>query len=100
MGNRFDISVATGSQDEADEAIDVAVNEIRRIEKLISSWDETSQTSEINLNAGIRPVKVDPELLGLIERSKKISEITQGTFDISFGSIDKGLWKFDGTMTA
>ena len=100
MGNRFDISVVSEDQEMADLAIDSAIEEIRRIERLISSWDEKSQTSEINRNAGIRPVNVDPELYGLIERSKQISNLTQGAFDISFGSIDPALWRFDGTMTA
>jgi thiamine biosynthesis lipoprotein len=31
----------------------------------------------------------------LIQRSKRISDITQGAFDISYGSIDKKLWNFD-----
>ena len=36
----------------------------------------------------------------LIERSKRISNITQGAFDITYGSIDKRLWNFDKTMTS
>ncbi|PHN06014.1 FAD:protein FMN transferase [Flavilitoribacter nigricans] len=100
MGSRFVISVVGQDQTVAEQQIDAAVAEIQRIEHLISSWDETSQTSEINRQAGIAPVKVDTELLELIRRSQKISEITQGAFDISFGSIDKEIWHFDGTMTA
>ena len=78
--------------------INVAIAEISRIEKIISSWDANSQTSEINKNAGIKPVKVDKELFDLIERSIAISELTDGAFDISYASMDK-IWKFDGTMT-
>lgn len=99
MGNRFDISVVSESEIEAEKAIDLAVKEIRRIEKLISSWDPESETSKINNNAGINAVKVNSELIDLISRSIKISEITQGAFDISFGSVDKDLWRFDGSMT-
>lgn len=100
MGSRFVISVVGDDPDLAEKQIDAAVAEIQRIEKLISSWDENSQTAEVNRQAGIQPVKVDAELLGLIKRAKKISEITQGAFDISFGSIDKKIWHFDGAMTA
>lgn len=39
------------------------------------------------------------EVFNLIERSIGISRITQGAFDISYGSIDKSLWNFDKTMT-
>lgn len=99
MGSRFTISVVGLEQAAAENQIDEAIAEIRRMEHLISSWDENSQTAEINRQAGIRPVKVDMELLDLIKRSKKISELTQGAFDITFGSIDKKIWHFDGTMT-
>ena len=97
MGSRFDITVVAASQKKADSFINIAVTEISRIEKLISSWDPNSQTSSINKNAGIKPVKVDLELFNLIERALKISNLTNGAFDISYASMDK-IWKFDGTM--
>lgn len=64
---------------------------------MISSWDPESETSLINKNAGISPVKVSNELYKLIERSIQISEITGGAFDISYGALND-LWKFDGSM--
>lgn len=97
MGSRFDISVVAENQDTGEEYIDLALSEISRIEKLISSWDANSQTSLINKNSGIKPVKVDKELFDLIERTLKISELTNGAFDISYASMDK-IWKFDGSM--
>ena len=97
MGSRFELTVVADNEAEAEEDFKFAIEEITRIEKLISSWDPNSQTSEINRNAGLKPVKVDPELYGLIERSKKISEITDGAFDITYASMDK-IWKFDGSM--
>ena len=97
MGSRFDISVVANNQIEADNHIDTAVKEIKRIENLISSWIPASQTSTINKNAGVKPVYVDKELFNLIERSIKISTLTNGAFDISYASMDK-IWKFDGTM--
>jgi thiamine biosynthesis lipoprotein len=99
MGSRFDMTVVANSQSEADVYIDEAVNEITRIENLISSWKPASQTSLINKNAGIQPVVVDKELFDLIKRSIGISKLTQGAFDISYASMDK-IWKFDGSMTS
>ncbi len=98
MGSRFDITVVANDSTQANKYIDTAVAEISRIEKLISSWNENSQTSEINRNAGIKPVKVDAELFNLIERAISISKLTDGAFDISYASMDK-IWKFDGSMT-
>lgn len=100
MGNRFEITVVADDPVWAEECIDEAVKEISRIEKLFTTFNESSQTNLINRNAGIAPVKVDKEVYELIERSKKISAVTQGAFDITYGSIDKRLWNFDKTMTS
>jgi len=100
MGNRFEISVVSEDAQWAEEKIDTAVTEIQRIEKLFTTFDESSQTNLINRNAGIQPVKVDQEVFDLIERSLKISHLTQGAFDITYGSIDKRFWNFDVNMTS
>lgn len=97
MGSRFDLTVVAENEKEGNDFIDIAVNEIRRIETLISSWDSLSETSQIIKYAGIKPVKVDKELFGLIDRSVKISALTDGAFDISYASMDR-IWKFDGSM--
>ncbi len=99
MGCGFEITVVANHKDSADLYFDMANGEIKRIESIISSWNPDSETSIINRNAGVQPTKVSLELFQLIERSLKISELTQGAFDISFASMDK-IWKFDDSMTA
>ena len=98
MGNRFEISVVEDDPLVAEEHIDIAVAEISRIEKLLTTFSDDSQTNEINRYAGVKPVKVAEEVFNLIARSLKISALTQGSFDISYGSIDKRLWNFDMNM--
>lgn len=97
MGTRFEITVVAPNEEIGYINIDEAVSEIERIEKIISSWDKDSETSLVNKNAGIKPVRVSRELINLIERSIKISEITDGAFDITYASMDE-IWRFDGTM--
>jgi thiamine biosynthesis lipoprotein len=97
MGSDFEITIVDKNESNANFLLDLAINEISRIEKLISSWDKNSQTSLINLNAGIKPVKVDKELFDLIARALKISDLSQGAFDISYASLDK-IWYFDKEM--
>lgn len=97
MGSGFTITVVASNEELGYIYIDEAIAEITRIEKMISSWDENSETYKVNMNAGIRPVKVSSELFKLIERSNQISSLTDGAFDISYSSID-ALWKFDGSM--
>ncbi|MFT5231159.1 MAG: thiamine biosynthesis lipoprotein [Saprospiraceae bacterium] len=97
MGTDFTITVVAPTSEIGQLYISDAVTEIRRIEALISSWQETSETTFINNNAGIQPVKVSVELFNLIKRSIAISKLTDGAFDISYASMDR-IWKFDGSM--
>jgi thiamine biosynthesis lipoprotein len=98
MGNRFQLSAVSESESLANEAIDAGIEEIRRIEKLLTTFNEESETAAINRNAGIKPEVVSQETFELIERSIRISEITRGAFDITYGSVDKRLWNFDAEM--
>lgn len=98
MGNAFEITVVDDDENKACQHIEAAVVEIQRIEKLLTTFNDNSQTNLINQHAGIKPVKVDREVFDLIERSIRISRITDGYFDISYGGIDKSFWNFDRNM--
>ncbi|MEN9730653.1 MAG: hypothetical protein RLZ91_1772, partial [Bacteroidota bacterium] len=98
MGNRFDLGLVSDNALAAKEGLEEAVQEIKRIERLLTTFDEGSQTNQINANAGIVPVEVDKEVFDLIYRAQKISRLTQGAFDLSYGSLDKRLWNFDQEM--
>ncbi len=97
MGCHYDITVIAANEAEGNRFIDIAANEVTRIEKLISEWDSTTQISHVNFYAGIRPVKVNKEVFDLIVRSNKISQLTDGAFDISWAGMNQ-IWKFDGSM--
>lgn len=98
MGNAFEITVVDEYETSANHHIDAAISEIQRIEELLTTFSDESQTNLINQNAGIKPVKVEWEIFHLIERSIRISKITDGYFDISYGGIDKSFWNFDKEM--
>ena len=100
MGNRFEISILANDEDFAYANIDLAVAEISRIEKLLTTFSNDSVTFQINENAGIQPLVVPNEVFDLIFRCQMISKMTQGAFDISYGSIDKKFWNFDLNMTS
>lgn len=97
LGSPFEVTAVANDTIKANEYIDLAVAEVKRIEYLISDWIPTTQISQVNKNAGIQPVKVNAEVFELVERAIKISQITAGAFDISYASMDK-IWKFDGSM--
>lgn len=100
MGNQFEFTVITASENEAEKLFEVAITEIQRIEKLLTTFSNDSITAKINEMAGIQAVEVDDEVFQLIKRAQFISKITQGAFDISYGSLDKKFWNFDLQMTS
>lgn len=99
MGVDFLISVVDSDSIRAFQQIDYSVQEARKIENTISSWIPHSQTSKINKNAGISPVKVGVELFELIERAKRVSKLTNGVFDITIDPLIS-VWKIDSIHTS
>jgi thiamine biosynthesis lipoprotein len=97
MGTRLFFAAFTS--DEADEertrgAIARAIDEVRRLEALMTTWKEDSEVSRISKAAGRAPVHVGPDTLAVIDKSLWISAASGGVFDISFEAMH-GLWKFD-----
>src|SRR5579863_3350418 len=81
------------------EAFAAAASEMRRIEAAMTTWRPDSELSRINDAAGVGPVAVGPETYDVIAASIHTSEISEGTFDITFESLH-GLWKFDQDLDA
>ncbi len=99
MGSVFDITIVERDTIPALQRIGEVAEEVRRIENLISEWKPETQVSDVNRNAGIRPVKVDREVFELTRRAIAYSRMSGGAFDITTAAMDK-VWKFDGSMTA
>ena len=100
MGNQFEFTLIDENENNANETFEIAIQEIKRIETLLTTFSDTSITYKINENAGISAVSIDDEVFQLIKRCQFISKITQGAFDISYGSLDKRFWNFDLNMTS
>ncbi len=92
MGSRFEITAVHASEQVAREAVEAAYAEIDRLEALISSWRDTSETSRVNRNAG-QAVVVSQEFFNLVRRALKVSALTDGAFDITFAGAGQ-LWNF------
>lgn len=99
MGSVFEISLVGTDSASLENQIQLVIDEIERIENLISEWRPNTQISEVNRNAGIRPVKVDREVFELTRRAISYSILSDGAFDISVAALDK-IWRFDGNMDA
>jgi thiamine biosynthesis lipoprotein len=73
---------------------DAATAEIVRLERLMTTWDPSSEISRVNAAAGREPVKVSQETFDVVQESLHASAISEGSFDITFETLH-GLWKFD-----
>jgi thiamine biosynthesis lipoprotein len=97
MGTIIEITVSSSDVDETRirETAEAAFHEIERLEALFSSYRNNSDISRINAAAGKRPVKVDPEVASVIERSLEIARISGGAFDPTVGVLGR-IWNFSG----
>lgn len=93
MDTIITISAVSDSSDKAEMAIDKAFSEIEKIDKLVNFFSDKSEVSEINKNAGQKPVKVSYETFEVLERAIYASEKTNGAFDVTIGP-EISLWDF------
>lgn len=95
MGTLWTIEVDDhGHPDPARIALDRAYTELARIDRLMSEWRPDSPISQVNAAAGQHPVEVPGELRELLQRSIRYSQITEGTFDVTWRGMGN-IWHFD-----
>jgi thiamine biosynthesis lipoprotein len=95
MGTAWTIEVADhGRTEAARKAIAKAYAELDRIDRLMSEWKPDSPISAVDAASGKHPVEVPPELREMLERSIHYSEITEGTFDVTWRGMGN-IWHFD-----
>jgi len=75
----------------AETAARAALDEMRRVESLMSAHLETSDVSRINSQAGVAPVTISPETAFVLKEALRISEASDGAFDITVGPLVE-LW--------
>jgi thiamine biosynthesis lipoprotein len=87
MGTAILAEVWSSDADQAQKGIAAVMQEMRRIDELMSPYKEDSELSLVNREAADHPVKISRELFNLIERSLYFSRISHGAFDITFSSV-------------
>jgi thiamine biosynthesis lipoprotein len=87
MGTRIYVELWTDDKAKADDAIAAVLAEMRHIDDSMSTYKPTSEVSMVNAQAALHPVKITPELFGLIKTALEYSRITDGAFDITYASV-------------
>lgn len=93
MGTMFRIELISYDRQSAMSAARAAFNEVRRIEHQVSSWRSSSEIGQLNDNAGKTSVTLSYETAWLLCKSKNLTELSRGAFDITWATL-KGLWDF------
>ncbi|MEM6532506.1 MAG: FAD:protein FMN transferase [Myxococcota bacterium] len=93
MSTLVTIKVVDRDEVAARKAIRAAFAEIGRVTTLVNEWKPGTQLSTVNANAGGKPVRVDAEVISLLRTARRISEQSNGAFDVSVGAL-WGAWDF------
>jgi thiamine biosynthesis lipoprotein len=92
MGTAIEITLIGNNEEAANKAALRAFQEMKRVEQLMSPWIESSDVFQINHSAGKEWVRISHETLAVIKKAQEISEISDGSFDITIGPLAE-LWR-------
>lgn len=91
MATRFDLWLIGDDEAQLRSLADMAWAEVDRIELLLSRHDERAEVARINRDAQHRPVKIELELLNVLQDCLQWAVYTLGYFDITLGSTAYGI---------
>jgi thiamine biosynthesis lipoprotein len=91
MGTILEITLYVRDRADGERALEELFGVAERLDGLLSVYSEASQVSGLNRSAGRGPQAVDPELAELLARSRELSALTRGSFDVTVGPL-VALW--------
>jgi len=100
MGSTFSIAAWGSDRGTLAAAVESALEEARRLDRLLSNYRPESEWSAVNRGAAGRGVTVSQELYDLLAACIGYSEASEGTFDITVGPLMRvwGFYKGSGRM--
>jgi len=100
MGTTFTVVAFGEDRVQLEEAVDLAFEEVRRIDDLLSNYKPRSEWSLVNREAANRAVRVSPELFDFLETCLQYSRQSGGAFDITVGPLVRvwGFYKGSGRL--
>lgn len=87
MGTDVSVTVVADSVEKGEAAINAALDEIKRLDRMMSLYKDDSEITRVNMAAGKHPVTVSPEMIEVAEKAVQISELTGGAFDVTIGPL-------------
>jgi len=93
MGGVYTVIVYGKDRTKLEAAVNASFDEIQRLDEMLSNYKPASEWSEMNRDAGRRPVAVPEELFRLLGECLEYSRRSEGAFDITVGPLMK-VWGF------
>ena len=87
MGTQSNIEFEVSKLKDGSNSLQQVINEMHRIDALMSPFKPASELSKLNRLASTHPVHISKELFELLVKSEEFSKLTKGAFDISFSSV-------------
>jgi thiamine biosynthesis lipoprotein len=93
MGTLVSMTVEGPRRDVLEQGVNDAYREMSRLSDMMNHYNPDSVVSEINRQAGAQPVTVPRELMEVLAMARRVSERSEGAFDITVGSLK--VWRFN-----
>jgi len=93
MGTFAEVSIYSHDEKTAGKAIEGALDEMERMDRIMSNYKNDSELSLVNKKAAKSPVPCNADILDVIEQSQYYSELSGGAFDITVSPF-VSLWGF------
>lgn len=87
MGTRITVELWAADKATGEASIDAVIEEMKRIDRQMSTYKSDSEISRVNAQAGKGAVKVGGELFELLSTALEYSRLTDGAFDITYASV-------------
>ena len=87
MGTFARVVVVAKSQDAGRKCIRAALEEIHKVDGLMSDYKSDSEIGRVNKEAAEEPVQVSESTYEVLRRSVEFSKLTDGAFDITVGPL-------------
>ena len=91
MGTLFEVLLSGDDEENLTAIADAVLDEVQRIDRLLSRFDPRSEISRINRVAGQRPLLIDREIAGILFMCLEAWRRTGGLFDVAARSRSAGL---------
>jgi thiamine biosynthesis lipoprotein len=100
MGSEFRVALYGAERSKLAAVADLALEEARKADRLLSDYLEDSELSRVNREAGSGPVAVSAEFFQVLERCREYSRLSEGAFDPTVGRLMRtwGFYKGKGAL--